>query len=137
VPARQRLPEHHANRPDVGALARILTGQPFRGDVGERSRHVALRSQRLSLGHTRESEVEQTYRHAIAVREQHVRGLHVAVKDPGRMGVGEPVADLGAGVERARVGQIAGAQRLSERLARNELVRDVDVARVSREGVRP
>jgi hypothetical protein len=52
------------------------------------------------------------------------------------MCVREPVADLGAGLNRARVVQLAGAQRLTKGLTRNELVRDVDVARVAGERVR-
>ena len=44
--ARQGLPEHQPHRPHVGRLGRQAAGQAFRGDVGERARHVALRRQR-------------------------------------------------------------------------------------------
>ena len=35
---RERLPEHHADRPDVGRLGRLLAEQPLGRDVGERAR---------------------------------------------------------------------------------------------------
>ena len=105
-------------------------------DVRERPGHVALRGQRLRLGHPREPEVEEPDRDAVAVGEQHVRRLHVAVEDPGGVGVREPVADLRAGLDRRGVVQLSGAERLAERAARHELVGDVDVARVAAEGVR-
>ena len=53
------------------------------------------------------------------------------------MRVREPVADLGAGLDRGRVVQVAGSQRLAKGLARDEFVHDVDVPRVPREGVGP
>ena len=67
--------------------------------------------------------------------KQDVRRLHVAVQDPGRVRVGKPFADLRARLDRRGVVQVAGAQRLAERLARDVLVGDVDVPRVAREGV--
>ena len=52
------------------------------------------------------------------------------------MRVREAVADLSARFDRGGVGQLPGAHRLAERPARDELVGDVDVARVARERVR-
>ncbi len=68
VPAGKRLPEHHADRPDVGRLRRVLAGEPLRRDVRERAGNVALRRQRLRLGHAGEPEVEQPRRHRVARR---------------------------------------------------------------------
>jgi len=51
------------------------------------------------------------------------------------MRVREAVADLGARLDRRRVVEFARAHRLAERLPRDELVRDVDVAGVPRERV--
>ena len=48
----------------------------------------------------------------------------------------EAVAHLRAGLDRRIVGQLACAQRLAVRAARDELVRDVDVPRVAAEPVR-
>src|SRR5213076_2851159 len=59
----------------------------------------------------------------------------VAVEDPRRVGVGEAVAHLRARLDRRLVAEAAFAQRLAEGAARDELVRDVDVARVAREAV--
>src|SRR5438105_1932431 len=47
VAAGERLPEHDAHRPDVRGLGRVLTREPLRRDVRERSGHIALRGQRL------------------------------------------------------------------------------------------
>ena len=52
------------------------------------------------------------------------------------MCVRKAVAHLRAGLDRLVVGQLSGAQRLAVRLARDELVRDVDVPRVAAEPVR-
>ena len=136
MPSRERLPQHHADCPDVGRLRRIAAGEPLGRDVRERSRDVARLGQRLGVGHLREPKVEHARRHPVAVREQDVRGLDVAVQDPGRMCVREAVADLRAGLDRLVVRELPGAQRLAVRLAGDELVRDVDVARVAAEPVR-
>ena len=58
------------------------------------------------------------------------------MEDPGRMGMRKAVADLRAGLDRIVVGQLSRAQRLAVRLARDVLVRDVDVPRVAAESVR-
>ena len=86
--------------------------------------------------HLREAEVEDACRDLRTVGEEDVRRLHVTVEDPRRVRVRQPVADLRARLDRGRVVQLVRAQRLAEGLAGNELVRDVDVARVVREAVR-
>ena len=132
---RKRLPEHHSDCPDVGGLARLLSREAFRGDIRERSGYVALGGQRLRLGHPCEAEVEQPHRDAVAVGEQHVRRLHVAVEDPGGMSVRQAVADLAARLERRRVVQLAGAECLPKRAPRHELVGDVDMPGVAPERI--
>ena len=127
MPSGERLPEHHADRPDVRGRRRLVAREPLRRDVRERPGDVSLRGQRLGLGHAREPEVEEPHRDAVAVGEQDVRRLHVAVEDPGGVRVREAVADLRARLDRRVVRQLARAERLAERAARHELVRDVDV----------
>ena len=51
------------------------------------------------------------------------------------MRMGEAVADLRAGLDRGAVVELTGAERLAERATRHELVRDVDVPGIAREGV--
>ena len=125
---RERLPQHHADRPDVRSRRRLAAREPFRRDVRKRSGYIAGLGQRLGLGHLREPEVEHPRRDPVAVHEEDVRGLDVAVEDSGGVGVGEPVADLRAGLDRRVLGQPTVAQRLAEGVPGDELVRDVDVA---------
>ena len=136
VAAGERLPEHHAHRPDVRGLGRVFAGEPFGGDVLKRAGNVPLRGQRLRLGHARKPEVEHARRDALAVREEDVRRLHVAMEDPGAMCVCEPLRDLRARLDRVRVLELPGAQRFAEGAPGDELIRDVDVAGVPCECVR-
>ena len=133
--ARERLPEHHADAPDVARAGRLLAREPLRRDVRERSRHVAGRGQRLGLVHAGEPEVQQPDGDAIGVREQDVRRLDVAVDDSARVRVRERVEHLRRGLHRLRVSQLARAERLAQRPARHVLVGDVDVLVVVRERV--
>ena len=68
--------------------------------------------------------------------DEHVRGLHVAVHDPARVGEREPLEDLRRSLDRALVVQVAGAQSLSQRAPRDVLVRDVEMLVVGLEPVR-
>ena len=129
------LPQQHADRPHVGRGSRRLPTEPFRRDVRERAGNVAGGRQRLRLWESREPEVEQPHRHAIAVCEQDVRRLHVAVNDPARMRVRKPFEHLNGGFDRRRVVELARAQSLAKRAPRRVLVRDVDVLRVAAEPV--
>ena len=109
-----------------------LAGEPLGRDVRERSRHVSLRSVSVSASAICASPKSSTRAETcVAVGEEDVRRLDVAMEDPGRMCVRKAVADLRAGLDRVVVGQLPGAQRLAVRLARDELVRDVDVPRVA------
>ncbi len=82
--------------------------------------------------HQREAEVEDARGDLRAVGEEDVRRLDVAVEDPGRVRVREPLADLRARLDRVVVVQLPRAHCLAERLAGDVLVRDVDVPRVVR-----
>ena len=104
--------------------------------VGQRSGHVAGCGQRLLLGELGQPEVEQPDRELLALGEQNVRRLDVAVDDPARVRVRERLEDLRAGLDRVGVVQLARSQRLAQRLSGDVLVGDVDVARVALEPVR-
>jgi len=86
-------------------------------------------------GHLGEPEVEHARRDPLAVRQEDVRRLDVAVEDPRRMSVREAVAYLRARLDRRILRQLAGTQRLAIGTAGDELVGDVDVLRVAREAV--
>jgi hypothetical protein len=129
------LPEQNAGRPDVGRGAGGLSGQPLRGDIRERSRHIAGRGQRLLLEDQRQPEVQDAHGHVRPVGEQDVRGLDIAMDDPRRVGVGQPVQDLRGRLDGGLVVELAVLERVPERPSRNELVGDVDVSLVARERV--
>jgi len=133
--SRERLPEQHADRPDIGRRPGLLPVQPLGRDVRERPRNVADGSQRVRVLHLGESEVEEPHRNVLLLGDEHVRGLHVAVHDPARMREGEPFEDLSGGLDRAFVVQLAGPKRLAKRRARHVLVRDVQVLVVGLESV--
>ena len=69
----------------------------------------------------------------VRLGEQDVRRLDVAVDDPAAVGVRERLGDLGGDLDRVAVVELAAAQRLAQRAARDVLVGDVDVRRVARE----
>ena len=85
----------------------------------------------------RESEVEQSHRDSIAFGEQDVRRLDVAVHDAFGMCMREALEDLRSSFDRIVVGQLAGAQGLAERSARNVFEGDVDVVVVATARVCP
>ena len=93
--SRKRLPEHDADRPDVGGLGRDAAGKSFRRDVGERSGDVSGGGQGLFPVHPREPEVEQADRDLVALGEQDVRGLHVAVDHALLMRIVQGVGHVG------------------------------------------
>ena len=72
----------------------------------------------------------------LAVLDEHVRGLHVAMDDPVAMRVGETLEDLRRELHRGRVVELARADQLAQRAAADVLVRDVHVAVVRAEVVR-
>ena len=133
----ERLPEQHADGPDVRPRCRRLSAKPLRRDVGERPGDVAGGGQRLRLRQARKAEVEQPNRDVLTVREQDVGRLDVAVDDPARVRVRETFQHLHGGRDRRRVVELARAKRLAKRATRRVLVGDVDVLRVVAETVGP
>ena len=131
----ERLPEDHADGPDVAPLGGLLAREPLGRDVRERPGHVADGGQRVGLVELGEPEVEDADRQLLALLDEHVRGLHVPVHDPAPVGVGEAVEHLGGDLDRLGVREAVGAEGLAERAPPHVLVRDVDVARVSAEVV--
>ena len=110
--------------------------QALRRDVRERPGHVSDRRQRVRVLQLRKPEVEEPHRYVLLLGDQHVRGLHIAVHDPARVGEGEPLEDLRRGLDGALVVQVAGAQSLTQRAPRDVLVRDVEMLVVCLEAVR-
>ena len=133
--AGERLPEHHADRPDVARLGRVLAAEPLGRDVGERARDVAHRGERVRLVELRQAEVEEAHRDGLPRLEQHVRRLHVTVDDTVGVRVGQAVEDLRRRLDRLGIRELAGAERLAQGLALDVLVCDVDVSGVGAEVV--
>ena len=129
------LPEHHADRPDVGGLGGERAGKAFRRDVGERSGNVALGGQGLGLLDLGEAEVEHLRVNPAALCQQDVRRLDVTVDDPAPVSVRQGLEDLGRSLDRGRVVELAASQRFAEGATRDVLVGDVDVLRVAAETV--
>ena len=136
MPPGERLPEHHADRPDVGRAGGVVAREALGRDVRERPGHVALRGERLGLGHAGEPEVEEPGASPSPSASRTFEGLTSRWRIPARVRMREALADLCAGLDRVGVVELAGAQRLAERAARDELVGDVDVARIAGECVR-
>ncbi len=136
MPPRERLPQEHAHRPDVALGRRLGACEPLRRDVGERPGDVADGCEGVSAVELREPEVEETNRDPVAVLEQDVRGLDVAMHDPCAMSVRERVEDLGRDLDRVLVRESIRAHRLTHGAARHVLVGDVHVARVVPDVVR-
>ena len=134
--AGERLPEDHADGPDVAPLARLAPVQALGRDVRKRPRDVADGRERVRLVELGETEVENPCREALAVLDEHVRGLHVAMDDPVAMRVGETLEDLRRELHRGRVVELARADQLAQGAAADVLVRDVHVAVVRAEVVR-
>ena len=136
MPARECFPEHHAHRPDVGGLCRLLPGEALGRDVGERPRHVALRREGLRLLDLGEPEVEHTDRDVSSLREQHIRRLDVPVDDPTRVRVRECLEHLSRRLDGGAVVELSAAESLAEGASRDVLVGDVDVPGIPAEAVR-
>jgi hypothetical protein len=133
--AGERLPEDHADRPDVASFRRLLPGEPLGRDVRERPGDVADGGQRVCLVELCKPEVEHPDGDVVGVLDQHVRGLDVAVDDSAPMRVREPIEHLGGDLDRPRVVDLLRAQNLAQRPAPHVLVGDVDMARVAAEVV--
>ena len=115
---RQRLPQQHADRPHVALRGRVAAVEALGGDVGERARHVADGREGVCAVELREAEVEQADREFVAILDEDVRGLDVAMDDAGAMRVRERVEDLGRDLDGIAIGERSGADRLTERPAR-------------------
>ena len=133
--SRECLPEHHADRPDVGGLGGERARKALRRDIGERPGHVALGGQGLGLLDLGQTEVEHLRVDPAALRQQDVRRLDVTVDDPAPVSVRQGLEDLGRSLDRRRVVELAASQSLAEGATRDVLVGDVDVLRVAAETV--
>ena len=133
--AGERLPEQDADRPHVPGRAGDPAGEPLGRDVCERPGHVPHGGEGLGVLRLGQAEVEQPDRDPVPVGEEDVRRLDVAVDDPARMRMREPLENLRRRLHGLRVAQLAGAQRVAERPPGRVLVRDVDVTRVAPAGV--
>jgi hypothetical protein len=134
--AGERLPEHHPDRPDVRRLRGQLAGQPLRRDVGKGPGHVTLRGEGLGLAHLREAEVEHADGNIFSLRKENVGRLDVAVDDAPLVRVSERFEHLGSCFDCCAIVELAPAQGLTERSARNVFIGDVDVTRIPAEPVR-
>ena len=135
MPAREALPEHDADRPHVRRGIAGVSLEPLGRDVGERPGDVARGRQRLLLRELGKPEVEQPHGELLALGDEDVRRLDVAVDDSARVRVRKRLEHLRRGLDRRAIVELAGAEGLAHRLARHVLVGDVDVAGVALERV--
>ena len=136
MPLAQRLPEEHPDRPDVALWRRLASVETLRRDVRERSRDVADGGEGVRAVELGETEVEEADREVVAILDEDVRGLDVAVDDSGPMGMRERIEDLSRDLDSVAIGERSGTNRLAERSSGHVLVCDVDVARVVADVVR-
>ena len=125
VRARQPLVGDERGRPDVGGARDRAAPHLLRGHVRERAEQAVVDG-RVRMVDERDAEVGQLEDAVVA--HQHVAGLHVAMHDAARVGVGEGVAD---GRDRAQDRRVVELARCAARPARSwpshELEDDVDV----------
>ncbi len=131
----ERLPEHHADGPDVTGGRRVASTEALGCDVRERAGHVTDGGQRVGLVELGQAEVEEPDRDQRRLLDEDVRRLHIPMDDPDPVGVGERVENLRSGLDGVAVAELAGAQGLAQRAALDVLVGDVDVAAVTAEVV--
>ncbi len=90
--AREHFQQHHAQRPDVGAVIHGLTQRLFRGHIGRRAHARAGHGQLAGARHAGESEIDDL---DDAVRcQQNIRGLDIAVNDAVPVSVGKSASHL-------------------------------------------
>ena len=132
VLAGERLPEHHADRPDVGSRA-----SPSRRAAARARCTRACRECRRAPVSVSNSAIwaspKSSSRTSIAPRlgEQYVRRLDVAWTIPRRWACASASAICAATSTAPRVVELSAADRLAQRAAGDVLVRDVDVRRVA------
>ena len=132
----ERLPEQDADRPHVALRRGLAAVQPFGRDVGEGAGDVADRRERVGAVELGEPEVEEPDGDLVAVLEEDVRRLHVAMDDSGPVRVREGVEHLRGSGDGVGIGERSCANRVAHGAARDVLVRDVDVAGVVTDVVR-
>ena len=130
MPVGERLPQEDSDRPDVALGRRVTAGEPLRGDVGQGSRHVPDRRERVGAVELRESEVEKADGELVAVLDEDVGGLYVTVDDPRAMSVCQRVEHLRRDRHGIAIGERARANRLPQSPPGHVLVGDVHMARV-------
>ena len=137
MPSRERLPEHHADGPDVRRrrsrarrrAARARCTRAFRARLPARS---ASRRRPSARARSR----ARARRPAAPSASRTFDGLTSRWRIPAACACARPSQTCAhASIASSSVSS-SGAQRLAERLAGDELVRDVDVPRVVREAVR-
>ena len=92
--AGEHLPEEDAYGPDVAFRCRLLSREPFGRDVGERSRDVSDRRQRVCAVELREAEVEEPDGDLVPILEEDVGRLHVTMDDSRPVRVRERIEHL-------------------------------------------
>ena len=130
------LPEEDADGPHVALRCRLAAGEALRSDVRERAGNVSDGRQRVRAVELGEAEVEQAHGDLVPILEEDVRGLDVAMNDPGAVGVCERVEDLGCSFDCILIGERTGANRIAHRSSGDVLVGDVDVPGVVPDVVR-
>ena len=128
--AGEHLPEEDAYGPDVAFRCRLLSREPFGRDVGERSRDVSDRRQRVCAVELREAEVEEPDGDLVPILEEDVGRLHVTMDDSRPVRVRERIEHLRRNLDGVLVRKRPCSKRFSKRAAGNVFVRDVHVARV-------
>ena len=93
---REHVIEENSDRVHVDALVELLALDLLRGEAGGRPEHVLLGDVRRARHQLREAEVEDldVVRPALPLAEHEVGGLDVAVDDPPRVGLTEPLEHL-------------------------------------------
>ena len=145
----QHLEQHEPRRKDVGAAIHILTPHLLGRHVARRAHHHSRHRQRRGVVHRERAAARQTEVEELDAvrREEHVRGLEVAVDDAaavqrgerrenrqsdgGRVGHGERAVAETVG-ERFAVEQLHAEERLSLMLADVEELANVGMAHRSR-----
>ena len=82
-----------------------------------------------------EAEVQHAGGNILALGEQHVRRLHIAVDDPARVRVCERLEHLCRSLDRGSVVELPAAKGLAERPSGHVLVSDVDVPGIASKAV--